>query len=172
MISLIVAAAENGVIGRAGELPWRLPGDLGHFKALTMGKPIVMGRKTWASIGRPLPGRRNIVITRRQGFVAEGATVVGSPEAAVGAAGEAEEVMIIGGSEIYALFLPAAARIYLTRVHAVVEGDAYFEGPGDDWRLVRDDRQAADARNEFDYSFRVYERPVRPRATSGATGRP
>lgn len=159
MISIIVAASENGVIGRRGELPWRLSSDLQHFKAVTMGKPIVMGRKTWESIGRPLPGRQNIVITRQDGFAAEGCEVVGSVDAAVAAAGDAEEIMVIGGSEIYALFLSRADRLYLTRVHAEIDGDAFF--PDDDessWILVDDEQHEADDSNEFDYSFQRYER--------------
>ena len=158
MISLIVAASENHVIGRDGELPWRLSDDLKRFKAVTMGKPIVMGRKTWESIGRPLPGRQNIVITRQPGYLAEGCDVVATVDQAVAVAGEAAEIMVIGGSEIYALFLPAAARLYLTRVHAELEGDAFFPAPGDDWRLVSNTPHAADENNEFDVSYRVYER--------------
>ena len=162
MISIIVAASENGVIGVNGNLPWRLSDDLRHFKAVTMGKPIVMGRKTWDSIGRPLPGRQNIVITRQAGFVAPGCTVVPSTKEAVAAAGDAEEIMVIGGSQVYASFLSGADRVYLTRVHAEIEGDAYFP-PLDQvaWRLVSDERHAADDRNEFDYSFRLYERTGR-----------
>ena len=157
-ISLIVAASENSVIGRQGDLPWRLSDDLKRFKAVTMGKPIVMGRKTYESIGRPLPGRQNIVITRQQGYVAEGCDVVATVEQAVEVAGEADEIMVIGGSEIYALFLPAAERLYLTRVHAEVDGDAFFPTPDDDWGLVSDEPFAADEKNEYDVSFRIYER--------------
>ena len=172
MISIIVAAAENDVIGRQGRLPWRLSDDLRRFRALTLGKPVVMGRKTWESIGRPLPGRRNIVITRRAGYVAEGADVVDSSDAAVAAAGDAAEIMIIGGSEIYAVFLPSTDRIYLTRVHAELDGDAFFPAPGDDWRLVSEEPHSADERNDHDVSFRIYDRCVTPSAASGATGRP
>ncbi|MCG8369267.1 MAG: type 3 dihydrofolate reductase [Proteobacteria bacterium] len=161
MISLIAAASENGVIGRDGGLPWRLSDDLRYFKSMTMGKPVVMGRKTWESIGRPLPGRRNIVVSRQPGFVAAGCEVVSSVGDAVAAAGDAEEIMIIGGSEIYALFLPLARRIYLTRVHADIDGDATLPTLGDEWRLVDDERHTADERNEFDYSYRVYERRIR-----------
>jgi dihydrofolate reductase len=161
MISLIVAASENGVIGRDGDLPWRLSDDLRRFKAVTMGKPVVMGRKTWESIGRPLPGRQNIVVTRRPELQFEGADVVTSAEAAMAAAAGAAEIMIIGGSEIYMLFLPLAERIYLTRVHAQVEGDAVFPTLGDEWRLVSDERHAADDNNDHDMSFRVYERTGR-----------
>ena len=158
MISIIVAASENNVIGRQGDLPWRLSDDLKRFKAVTMGKPIVMGRKTYESIGRPLPGRQNIVITRQPGYEAEGCDVVTTVEQAVDVAGDVEEIMVIGGSEIYALFLPAAKRLYLTRVHAEVDGDAFFPAPGDEWQLVSYEPHAADEKNEFDVSFQVYER--------------
>jgi dihydrofolate reductase len=159
MISIIVAASTNNVIGANGDLPWRLSDDLKHFKAITMGKPIVMGRKTWDSIGRPLPGRQNIVITRQADFVAEGCDVVASLEDAAAAAGDDEEVMIIGGSQIYLLALPMAERLYLTRVHAEIEGDAFFpEIDESAWRLVDDDSHSSDDRNAFDYSFRTYER--------------
>jgi dihydrofolate reductase len=159
MISIIVAAAENGVIGAQGELPWRLSDDLRRFKAVTMGKPIVMGRKTHESIGRPLPGRQNIVITRQSGFEAAGCDVVDSKEAALAAAGEADEIMVIGGSQVYALFLPYAGRLYLTRVHAEVDGDAWFpELANEEWTLVAEEARTADERNEYDYSFLTYER--------------
>ena len=159
MISLIVAASTNNVIGFQGDLPWRLSADLKRFKELTMGKPIVMGRKTYESIGRPLPGRQNIVITRQRGFSAEGCDVVASVEDAIATAGDAEETMVIGGSEIYSLFLPQAGRLYLTRVHTDVDGDAYFpEINADDWQLVDEESHTADESNEFDYSFRLYER--------------
>ena len=159
MISIIVAASANNVIGSQGDLPWRLSDDLKRFKAMTMGKPIVMGRKTWESIGRPLPGRQNIVITRQADFQADGCDVVSSPRAALAAAGGADEIMVIGGSQVYALFLPDAERLYLTRVHAKIEGDAYFpEIRESEWRLVSDEDHAADDRNAFDFSFRTYER--------------
>jgi dihydrofolate reductase len=162
LISIIVAASENGVIGRGGELPWRLSDDLRRFKAITMGKPIVMGRKTWESIGRPLPGRQNIVITRQTGFEADGCDVVGSIDEAVVVAGDAAEIMVIGGSEIYALSLPQAKRVYLTRVHAEIEGDATFPALGEEWYLVSEEARAADASNEYHVSFRVFERADRP----------
>lgn len=159
MISIIVAASMNNVIGVQGELPWRISDDLKRFKALTMGKPIVMGRLTWESIGRPLPGRQNIVITRQQGFSADGCDVVDSPAAALEAAGAADEVMIIGGGQIYDLFLPKAGRLYLTRVHTELEGDAYFSPVSDaDWRLVESESHAANEANEFAFEFLTYER--------------
>jgi dihydrofolate reductase len=124
-----------------------------------MGKPIVMGRKTWESIGRALPGRRNIVITRQQDFAAEGCDVVQSTDAAIAVAGDVSEIMVIGGSEVYELFLPVAQRLYLTRVHADVNGDAFFPAvDADEWQLVSDEPHPADSRNEFDFSFRIYER--------------
>ena len=159
MISIIVAASANNVIGAQGDLPWHLSDDLRRFKAVTMGKPIVMGRKTWESIGRALPGRQNIVITRRQGFVADGCDVVHSVDEAMRVAGNVDEIMVIGGSEVYEVFLPAAQRLYLTRVHADVDGDAFFRAvEEDEWQLVSEETRSADERNEFDYSFRIYER--------------
>jgi len=159
MISIIVAASTNNVIGAAGDLPWRLSDDLKRFKTITMGKPIVMGRKTWDSIGHPLPGRQNIVISRQANFVAEGCEVVASTDEAIAATGGADEVMVIGGSQVYSLFLPAAERLYLTRVHAEVAGDAFFPDIDElEWRLVDDESHSADDRNAFDFSFRTYER--------------
>jgi len=159
MISIIVAASTNSVIGAAGDLPWRLSDDLKRFKAITMGKPIVMGRKTWDSIGHPLPGRQNIVISRQADFVAEGCEVVASTDEAIAATGGADEVMVIGGSQVYSLFLPAAERLYLTRVHAEVAGDTFFPDIDEsEWRLVDDESHSADDRNAFDFSFRTYER--------------
>lgn len=150
MISLIVAVSTNNVIGAGGDLPWRLSDDLKRFKAATMGKPIVMGRKTYESIGRPLPGRQNIVITRQSGFTAEGCDVVQSTAEAVEAAEGADEIMVIGGSQIYAAFLPLAERIYLTRVHTEVEGDVFFPPlKKDEWRESASENYNADALNDY-----------------------
>ena len=136
MISIIVASSANNVIGAQGDLPWRLSDDLKRFKAVTMGKPIVMGRKTWESIGRALPGRQNIVITRRHDFAADGCDVVHSLDEAMSVAGDVGEIMVIGGSQVYEIFLPAAQRLYLTRVHADVEGDTFFPAVNEDeWQL-------------------------------------
>lgn len=159
MISLIVAAAENDVIGRDGALPWRLSDDLRRFKALTMGKPVIMGRKTFESIGRPLPGRQNIVITRNDSYQAEGCDVVGSVDAAIAAAGAAPELMVIGGAEVYRRFLPLAGRIYLTRVHTVIQGDTFLPAfdPAE-WQETSRTRHPADQRNDFDVSFITLER--------------
>ena len=128
ILSFVVARADNGVIGRDGGLPWRLPADLRHFKRLTVGKPVVMGRRTFDSIGKPLPGRHNIVLTRDPAWRADGVTVVLNLAEAVAAAGlqqgaRPDEVMIIGGAAVYAEALPSARRVYLTEVHAAPDGD-------------------------------------------------
>jgi len=150
----VLAMAENGVIGRDNALPWRLPADLRHFKALTLGKPVLMGRRTYESLGRPLPGRHNIVMTRDPCWSADGVTVVGSIDDAVAAAGEASEVMVIGGAEVYRQAWPRLARVELTRVHASPRGDTRLEGVDwSAWQAVSTERHPADERNEYDYSF-------------------
>ncbi|MEM9402431.1 MAG: dihydrofolate reductase [Pseudomonadota bacterium] len=159
MISLIVAASQNGVIGVDGDLPWRLPDDLRRFKALTTGKPVIMGRKTWDSIGRPLPKRQNIVISRNTGFAAEGCDIVTTPEQAIAAAGDSDEIMIIGGGTIYAIFLDKATRIYLTRVHADIDGDTFFLGPDPDvWIEESRTTHPADERHSVAFDFIDYVR--------------
>ncbi|MDX1734942.1 MAG: dihydrofolate reductase [Halioglobus sp.] len=164
-LAIIVAVADNGVIGRGDALPWHLPDDLQYFKSVTMGKPIVMGRKTFESIGRPLPGRTNIVISRDPAYRPHGATAVTSLPDALSLAEDValidgvEEALVIGGAEIYALALPLAGRLYVTEVHASVEGDVVF--PQVDWGRWREvSRQRRDAvdPNPYDYSFVVYER--------------
>ena len=158
-IALIAARARNGVIGRNNQLPWRLPADLQHFKRLTMGKPIVMGRKTWESLGRPLPGRRNIVVTRDPGFSCEGCVVVHGIDEALAAAQGSHEFMFIGGAELYTQVLPRADRLYLTEVGADVEGDVTFPGfDAADWAEVERQTCTADDRNEYDYDFVVLDR--------------
>jgi dihydrofolate reductase len=158
-IALIAALARNGVIGRDNQLPWRLSADLQRFKHLTMGKPIVMGRKTWASLGRPLPGRRNIVVTRDTSFRADGCVVVHSIDAALDAAADSEEVMIIGGAELYAQALPRADRLYLTEVRADVDGDVCFpQIESADWIEVERRSCQADEKNEYDVDFVVLDR--------------
>jgi dihydrofolate reductase len=153
-VSIIVAADEQGGIGRNGGLPWHLPEDLKRFKALTLGKPIVMGRRTWDSIGRPLPGRRNLVVSRRAGFAPDGVEVFGSLEAALAAASSQPETCVIGGADIYAQALPHASVIHLTRVHAAVEADTHFP-PLDpaQWEEVARDDRPADERHACAYSF-------------------
>lgn len=136
-ITLVVAVSDNGVIGRNGRLPWRLPEDLRRFRELTMGKPLLMGRRTYESIGRPLPGRRNIVISRRPDLEIDGCEVAASPDEALALLEDSEEAMIIGGEAIYRHFLPSAQRIHRTRVHTTLEGDALFPKLDDkDWRII------------------------------------
>lgn len=159
MISLIVAVSANGVIGRGDELPWHLSDDLKRFKQLTLGKPIVMGRKTFESIGRALPGRQNIVLTRQSEFAANDCDVVSSIDAAIAASGGAGEVFVIGGSEIYRLFLPRAERIYMTRVHIDVDGDVRFPELDDDqWQETVRENHDADELNEYEFTTSVLER--------------
>jgi len=157
-IVLIVAAAENGVIGKDGAIPWRLPEDLRRFKALTMGHPIVMGRKTWDSFPKkPLPGRTNIVITRQPGWRAQGAVTAASLEDALGIArSESETVFVIGGGEIYRAALPLAMRVELTDVHQAFDGDAHFPALDKSWReTAREEHATPDG---LRYSFVTLER--------------
>jgi len=160
-LSLIVAMAENRTIGRNNELPWRLSEDLKYFKSVTMGKPIVMGRKTFDSIGKPLPGRLNIVITRNADWQHPGVRSAGSLEQAVTIAveenPEGQEVMVIGGEEIYRTALERADRLYITRVQAQVEGDAFFpEYSESEWQEVG--RQQPEFQSDIPYFFQVLER--------------
>ncbi|MEH6583658.1 MAG: dihydrofolate reductase [Halioglobus sp.] len=164
-LSIIVAVAENGVVGKNNALPWYLPADLQYFKRTTLGKPIVMGRKTYESIGRPLPGRTNIVVTRNSRYAADGVRVVGSMEEALELAADIavidgqEELMVIGGAAVYAAAMPMADYLYVTEVHAAVDGDAYF--PAIDWSQWREEsreRHDAVAPNDHDFSFVVYRR--------------
>lgn len=164
-LAIIVAQAENRVIGNNNKLPWHLPEDLRYFKQVTMSKPIIMGRKTYESIGRPLPGRTNIVISRQEGYAPEGVKVVPSLEAAIELAESicvidgAEEVMVIGGAQIYEQALAHADRLYLTQVHASVEGDAWFPVFAmEEWREVGREDFTAMEPNPYDYSFIVLDR--------------
>lgn len=161
-ISLIVAAAANNVIGLDGAMPWHLTEDLKRFKKLTMGKPIVMGRLTFESIGKALPGRRNIVITRQADYVADGCEVVASPTAALDATADAREVMVIGGGRIYQQFLPLADKVYLTRVHAEPEGDAFFPAlDRHEWQVIDfEDHPAGDDR-PLGFSYETLQRVSR-----------
>jgi len=166
-ISIIVAMADDSVIGKDNELPWHLPADLQHFKQITMGKPILMGRRTWESIGRPLPGRTSIVITRDAGYSAPGCIVVQSIEAALQAAAkQADEAMIIGGADLYGQMLSRTDTIYLTRVHAGFEGDTVFpQLEESEWREVERVDYEPDLKNPWRYSFIRLERvapPARP----------
>jgi dihydrofolate reductase len=160
-ISLVAAVADNGVIGADGGMPWHLPADLAHFKQLTMGKPVLMGRLTWESIGKPLPGRLNLVLTRDHAWQAEGAHRVASLDDALRTAQRAgaTELMVIGGAEVYRQALPRARRIYMTRVHAEPWGDTLFPElePGD-WDEVARRERLSDERNPWDLTFVVLER--------------
>jgi len=150
----------NRLIGRNGDLPWRLPNDLKHFKRNTLGKTVLMGRKTWASLGRPLPERENWVLTRDAGFQADGARVFHTLEAAL-AAHAAGELMVIGGAELYRQLLPAAQRIYLTEVEAELEGDAWFPAfDRGEWTVTADEGHPSDERHAWPYRFLTLERAV------------
>jgi len=159
--SLVVAASTNNVIGKDNKLLWTLPNDMKFFKNTTWGMPVVMGRKTFESLGKALNGRTNIVITRQTDFAAEGVKVVSSMEDAMIAAADADakEIYVIGGGEIYKQALPIAHRVYITRVHTVVDGDTFFpELPTIDWKLLSRLDFKADAKHAYDYSFEVWER--------------
>ncbi|WP_442484038.1 dihydrofolate reductase [Aeoliella sp. SH292] len=164
-ISLVVAVADNGVIGNAGDLPWRMSGDLQRFKQLTMGHVLVMGRKTYESIGRPLPGRVTVVLTTNRDY-APGHTEVRVAHSLEDATAQAlksgmnnDELFVVGGAEIYRLALSAASRIYRTRVHASPGGDAHFpELPSADWQVIESHDYPADAKSEFACTWEVLER--------------
>ncbi|HAI96967.1 MAG: type 3 dihydrofolate reductase [Cycloclasticus sp.] len=159
MISMVVAMAENRAIGKDNALLWHLPKDFKHFKAVTMGKPILMGRKTYESIGKPLPGRKNIVITRDQRFTAEGVVIVHSISEALEASKGFDEVMVIGGSSFYEQMLPEATRLYVTVVHEHFEADAYFpEIRADEWKKVDEVKHGADEKHAHAFSFITYQR--------------
>ena len=159
MISIIVAVAQNGVIGTGNRLPWHLPDDLKRFKALSMAKPIVMGRRTFDSIGKPLPGRTNIVVSRQPGLAIEGTIVTPSLDAALVAAGAVPEVVVIGGAEIFRQVLPRTDVVHLTRVHARVAGDVVFpELDPSQWRETAVEHHAADERHQYAFTFVTLER--------------
>lgn len=158
-LTLIAAIARDGGIGIANGLPWRLRKDLLRFKANTMGHPIIMGRKTWESLRRPLPGRRNIVISRNPDFVAEGAEVADSLPSALQLAGECDEAFVIGGAQVYAVALPYADRLLITEVDTVADADAYFpSGARAAFREISREHHPADAENEHPFDFVEYRR--------------
>ncbi len=160
-LSIIVALGRGRVIGRDNQLPWHLPADLQHFKKVTLGKPVIMGRLTYESIGKPLPGRRNIVITRAAGYDAPGCEVVASPQAALEAVADADEAMVIGGANLYRQLLPDTDRLYLTFIDADFDGDAWFpEWSADEWRETAREAHLPDERNAYPYAFVVLERVV------------
>jgi dihydrofolate reductase len=156
---LIVAVADSGAIGRDNALPWHLPDDLKRFKRLTLGKPVVMGRKTFESIGKPLPDRQNIVVTRDANYRREGVSVVHDPAAALREAGGAPEIMVIGGAELFRVYLPHAGRVHLTRVHGDIPGDVHWQPlDGRTWRRTAAESHAADDRHAYAMTFEVWER--------------
>jgi dihydrofolate reductase len=161
IISLVVAAANNNAIGKEGVMPWHLPNDLKHFKNVTWGMPVIMGRKTFDSLGKPLPGRKNIIITRQAHWEAPGTVAVTSVDDALFLVREtdAKEAMVIGGGEIFNMVFDKASRIYMTRVEAEPEGDTFFP-PIDpkQWRLVSKKDYEADEKNKFNHSFQTWER--------------
>jgi dihydrofolate reductase len=158
LITLVVAVADSGVIGRDNTLPWHLPDDLKRFKRLTMGKPVVMGRKTFESIGKPLPGRQNIVVTRETNYHRDGIVVAHGVDEAVRAAADAPEIMVIGGADLFRLFAPRAVRIHLTRVHGDIAGDVMWPALDDTWRLVSREPHDADERHAYAMTFEVWEK--------------
>ena len=157
-IAFVVAVDRNKVIGKDGGLPWRLPDDMRHVRAVTMGKPVIMGRRTYDSIGHPLPGRTNIVLTRDPAFHPEGVFVASSPEEALRLAGEAPEIIVFGGAQVFREFLPMVDRLYLTTVDAEVQGDTYFDMGKDDWRVVTNERHEADDRHKYAFNIYVLDR--------------
>ena len=166
VVALVLARSDNGVIGDQGRIPWRVPEDLRHFRQVTLGKPCIMGRKTWASLPvKPLPGRVNIVVTRDRDFSADGAVVAFSVEGALRLAqrGEPSEIMVIGGSEIYRAAIPYAARVYLTEIHGNFSGDARLEPfPGDVWQ--EEERRDCRGAGGLAYSFVCLTRRNRPQS--------
>ncbi|MDH5358327.1 MAG: type 3 dihydrofolate reductase [Gammaproteobacteria bacterium] len=158
-LAIIVATDEQGLIGKNNDLPWKLSADLQYFRRVTMGKPLIMGRSTYESIGRPLPGRKNIVVTKKQNYQLEGCTVVHSIEDAIQSCDNAEEVMVMGGASLYEQFLPRANKLYLTLIHACLEGDTWFpEWNLEDWYEIDREDYLSDDKNDYPYSFIVYER--------------
>ncbi len=161
IVSVIVAAAKNKVIGKEGGIPWYLPADLAHFKQTTMGHPMIMGRKTYESIGKALPGRTSIVITHQKDYRAEGCIVVQSLDRAIDEAEKApgsEEVFIIGGEEIYKQAMPLVKQIYLTKVHADIDGDKFFPIELSEWQETSREDHEGDDKNPYSYSFTALKR--------------
>jgi dihydrofolate reductase len=157
-ISFVVAFDRNKVIGKDGTLPWRLPDDMKHVREITTGKPLIMGRRTYTSIGRPLKGRTSIVLTRDPTFHQEGVLTARTPDEALTLAGDVPEVIIFGGAEVFRQYLPIADRIYLTQVDADVGGDTYFDFDGTDWLVIENTRHEADERHLYPFNFLTLDR--------------
>lgn len=155
---MVAAMAKNRIIGKDNQMPWHLPADFAWFKRCTMGKPIVMGRKTYESIGRPLPGRLNIVLSRDPNLVIDGVTTVTTIEQAQHIVGDVDELMIIGGGSIYQACLPMANRLYLTFINANIDGDTLFPDWGEGWELVSQESYIADEKNQYDMEFVVLDK--------------
>ncbi len=160
IVSMIVAHANNRVIGKDNDMPWHLPADLSYFKRVTLGKPVIMGRKTFESIGRPLPGRKNIIISRDAAYHAEGVENVTSVDQALSLVEGVEEVMIIGGGAIYDYCMPFTTKLYITHINAEIEGDTYFPqyDAANDWLKLSEEHRASDEKNQYDLNFCVYTR--------------
>ena len=159
IISLIWGQDRNGLIGNGNRLPWKLPADMRWFREQTMGKPIWMGRKTYESIGHPLPGRKNIILSRQSDLQLDGCTAVCDIDSAIEASGNAEEAMIMGGAEIYALLLPLAKRLYITEIDATFQGDTWFPPLNlDAWKLKHGEHHLPDEKNRYPYTFKILER--------------
>lgn len=164
-ISVIAAMSQNRVIGRDGSLPWHLPTDLARFKSITTGHTVIMGRKTYESVGKPLPNRRTIIITRNNDYQCADVFIAHSLDEALDHAAHEDEIFILGGETVYRIALPRADRLYLTIIHATIEGDTYFPNLDfDDWKLVEDERHEIDERHAYAFSFRRYERASTPPA--------
>ena len=157
-IAFVLAFDRKKVIGKDGRLPWRLPDDMKHVREVTTGKPLIMGRRTYESIGRPLPKRTNIVLTRDPAFRPDGVIVARTPDEALALAGDAPETIVFGGAEVFRHFLPMAERIYLTEVDADVGGDTYFDFGEKDWRVVETKAHPADERHAYPFKFMTLER--------------
>ena len=166
ILSAIVAATENNVIGKNNKLPWRLPADMKYFKDTTWGLPVIMGRKTFDSLGKALPGRQNIIITRQHDWHADGVKVTHNLHEAIQYATQLDvaKTFISGGAEIFRESLPLLQQIYITRIYTSLDGDAFFPDINkDEWQLVKDDQRQPDEKNKFAYSFQIWERPLTPK---------
>jgi dihydrofolate reductase len=161
MLSIIAAVSENNALGKENKLLWHLPADLKRLKSLTMGHHLIMGRKTFESLGKPLPGRTHVIISRQKNYQPDGVTVVDSLEKAIEFAKHDDQAFVFGGGEIYRLALPFVKKIYLTRVKALFEGDTYFpELISDEWKMVKCESYLPDEKNLFYYSFEEYDKAI------------
>lgn len=158
IVAMIVAMTRNGVIGKDNDMPWHLPADLAYFKQTTLGKPIVMGRNTFNSIGKPLPGRRNVIVSQTLSEAPVGTELVASPAAALELLQGEDEVMVMGGGQLYQAFLPLSQRLYLTQIEADIGGDTYFPFHASDWHLQSEQVRPCDERNQYQCRFQVYKK--------------